>query len=472
MGNKVIAFESKFGKPEKFNSQFHLVKIYVAYAGMNRNFSIISKETFEKMIPSLYGVPIVGEWKGEDFGNHGGKIEISDEGVEFIDTTKPYGYIDSSSTVQWEKVIEDDGTERDYLTATGFLWTGRYPEALKVLDNKNNQSMEISVFSGDMSEEYPEYFEITDGEFSALCVLGEDVEPCFESAKVSQFNLDKDTFKAEFTQMVTELKKSIRFAEKEHFKGGEEVKKENFDEANEVEEVVENTEEPVEETTEPLEGEQSSAECEENKEVVEEEKFTKTFELSHDDIRAKLYGLLYEIEEQDDTWYYIDEVFDDYFIYSNYEKYFKQGYLNTDVDIAFEGERVQMFVEFLTAEEVETLKSMRKNYSLLEEEVKSLREFKAQKDQEAFEIKQAEERQAKIDHINTEYQNIANDVKEMFISKVDEYETTDDIDADLCVYIVKNKVSFSKIKQDKTNIKVNVEGQEINPVASPYGNLF
>ena len=141
MDEKIIAFESKFDKPKKFNSQFHMVKVYVAYAGKNRNGSIISKETFEKIKPSLYGVPIVGEWKGEDFGSHGGKIEISEDGVEYIDTTKPYGFVDSSADVQWEKVKEEDGTEREYLTTTAFLWTERYPEALRVLENKNNQSM-------------------------------------------------------------------------------------------------------------------------------------------------------------------------------------------------------------------------------------------------------------------------------------------------------------------------------------------
>ena len=76
--DKIITFESKFETPTKFNSQFHMVKVYIAYAGKNRNFSIISKETFEKMIPSLYGIPIVGEWKEEkeDFGTMVEKLKF------------------------------------------------------------------------------------------------------------------------------------------------------------------------------------------------------------------------------------------------------------------------------------------------------------------------------------------------------------------------------------------------------------
>ena len=37
-------------------------------------------------------------------------------------------------------------------------------------------------------------------EFSALCILGETVEGVSGQLKISQFNLDEDTFKQEFTQ--------------------------------------------------------------------------------------------------------------------------------------------------------------------------------------------------------------------------------------------------------------------------------
>lgn len=483
MKNKIVTFESKFGKPEKFNSQFHMVKVYIAYAGKNRNFSIISKETFEKMIPSLYGVPVVGEWKkeNEDFGSHGGKIEISEDGVEYIQTTKPYGFIDSSATIQWENVTEEDGTVNEYLTSTAFLWTGRYPEVLKVLENKTGQSMEINVFSGDYSEDDPEYFEILEGEFSGICLLGEDIEPCFEGAKVSQFNLDKDEFKSEFTQMVAELKKSLNFTTE----GGESVEKnkdkKEFEDVEETveeieeeivnEEIQNDTEENIDDTADTSEFTDENLEIEsteDNTETpTEEEKFTKVFELSHDDIRSKLYKQLIPFENEDDEWYWINEVYDDYFVYSSdyTSKYFKQNYIKTDVDVALEGERVELFVEYLTANEVEELKKMRKEYQ-------SLLDFKTEKEQEEFEAKQIELRQEKIDHINTEYTNIPNDVKELFISKVDEYETVEDIDSDICVYIVKNKVTFSKARKEQTTVKVNVEENTQNPVASPYGDLF
>lgn len=400
MQNKVISFSSKFGKPEKFNSQFHKVKLYVAYAGKNRNGSFISKETFEKIIPSLYGVPVVGEWKGEDFGSHGGKVEISEEGVEFIDTTKPYGYIDSSANVQWETITEESGETKEYLTTDAFLWTSRYPEALKVLDDKNNQSMEINVFDGKMLEEDEQYFEITDGEFSALCILGEEVEPCFESAKVSQFSLDKDKFKSEFNLMIKELKQSM-------FEGGESVEENKDKEVAETEdakeEVAKNAvEEVAEETT---------------KDAVED---VVKKDATEDDYKLKYEELLTS--------------------YDNLKS------------------------------EKETLQ---KEYSVLEIEVESLREFKSTKDKEEFDAEQEKLKQEKIDHINTEYANVSDEVREMFISEVDKYETIENIDTDICVYIVKNKLSFSNTKEAKqSSVKLGVEGNKEEFKASPYGDLF
>ena len=439
MENKIITFQSRFGKPEVFNSSFHKVKIYVAYAGKNRNMSIISKETFEKIIPSIYGIPIVGDYHDDSFHGHGGKVVIDDDGINYYDTTRAFGFIDSSAKVDWEMVTEEDGTENEYLTVDGFLWTEKYPESLKALDGNHNQSMELIVKDAKVSEEDENYFEILDAEFLALCILSPDVEPAFESAGISQFNLDKEEFKLEFTQMVAELKQSL--------KGGENVGEKN---------------------------KKGFAKGEtEEKEDTQLKNFIKTFELSHSDIRIKLYQLIAPIEEQDDTWYWISDVYDEYFIYSNDAKYYKQGYIKTDVDVALKGERVEVFAEYLTADELTELNKMRDTYASLVEKNKELEIFKEQKEKEEFEAKQEKIRQEKIDYINTEYEKIPDDVKELFISKVDEYETVEDLDADICVYIVKNKVVFSKTKDNKSpSVKLGLEKENNELKLSPYGNLF
>ena len=63
--NKVIRYESSLQSEGKLNSQFTKVKIYIAYAGYNRNRTHIDKPVFEKMIPTIFNIPIVGEWRKE-----------------------------------------------------------------------------------------------------------------------------------------------------------------------------------------------------------------------------------------------------------------------------------------------------------------------------------------------------------------------------------------------------------------------
>ena len=239
------------------------------------------------------------------------------------------------------------------------------------------------MYLKEIYSEEPEYFEILDGEFFCTLHLRRNVEGCFESAKVSQFNLDKDTFKSEFTQMVAELKQSLNFT----FEGGENLEDNKLFEEEEVVETEVLVEEEVP-TTEEVE----EPPVDTSDEEIVEEKFTKSFELSHDDIRSKLYTLLYKVEEDDDDYYYIQKVYDDYFIYGGWDEgsCYKQGYIKTDVDVAFEGERIEMFVEYLTAEELTELNNMRNNYSLILTENEELKEFRATKEKEEFEVKQEE----------------------------------------------------------------------------------
>lgn len=280
---------AKFSNITKFNSQFSKCNVAIAYHGDNRNYTSISKEVFEKAIPSLYGIPVVGEWKEEkdDFGGHGGKLEISDDGVKYIETTKPYGFIDSQAKVWWEEMTEEDGSVHEYLMTECFLWTGRYPEVTKVLEGKSNQSMEIMVKDGNEREDG--YFEITDFEFSALCILGSDVEPCFEGAGFRQFNLDKETFKEEFNLMVKELKQSL-------LEGGEmgvdeNMKKDEFENVEENKE-PENAEQELDNEIENQEEQNTENNTEKNEKEDFDEQFAEDEVVSIEDYKNLLQELM------------------------------------------------------------------------------------------------------------------------------------------------------------------------------------
>ena len=205
---KVLSFNSMVSDYEIVNPEFARVKVYVCYAGKNRNMSSIDEQVLEKMSQSIYGVPMVAEYDKEHncFKGHGGKIEITDEGIDFVETTVPYGFVDPKTPVFYEEVTELDGiTKHNYLCCYAYLWYKRYPEVESVLKNQDNkkigQSMEIQVDSYEIDEDG--YCVIKDGYFSALAMLG--VEPCFETASVtSKFSKDESDI---WEEMINSFKK-------------------------------------------------------------------------------------------------------------------------------------------------------------------------------------------------------------------------------------------------------------------------
>ena len=264
-------------------------EIKVLYTGLNRNRSFITKEVANKMAQSLPGTPIVGEFLTQDFGDHGEEDLVIDEnGLRFVKSTVPYGFIPTDAKIWWQNFLDCDGVEREYLLTEGYLWTGRYPETQRVISKGNGQSMELDRDSlvGEWTKsdnaEF-EYFNIDEAFFSALCILGEDVEPCFEGANIKRpgllYSLDKDDFKSQLSAFMLDLKDAL------NIQGGipmEDNKSLETPLAPEVEveevEVVEETTEIVEEVeVEAAETESADAEVEEfakddKKKKKEEEK--------------------------------------------------------------------------------------------------------------------------------------------------------------------------------------------------------
>lgn len=195
-------------------------EIKVLYWGKNRNRSYISKEVATKMANSLPNIPIVGEYLEQvnDFGDHAQETVIDSQGIRTIKRTVPYGVVPADTKIVWKTFLDDDGVEREYLVCQGYLWTGRYPECARVVEKGNGQSMELDVDSikGEWStidNDETEYFIVSDAVFSALCILGEDVEPCFEGSSVTApnilYSLNKDEFTTEMAQFMLNLKAAL-----------------------------------------------------------------------------------------------------------------------------------------------------------------------------------------------------------------------------------------------------------------------
>ena len=181
---------------QPYNPLISQCTIKVLYLGKNRNGSFIDKNTAIQMANSLPGTPIVGAWRKdiEDFGDHGHVITIEDGEVKFACKTVPYGFVAPDARVWFQKFTDTDDfgneTEREYMMTTGYLWTGQFEEVKKVVEEGQAQSMELDEehLDGHWANDAKsgmDFFIINDAVFSKLCILGDDVEPCFEGAAIT-----------------------------------------------------------------------------------------------------------------------------------------------------------------------------------------------------------------------------------------------------------------------------------------------
>lgn len=247
-------------QPLDINPLMSKCEIKVLYLGANRNNSFITKEVATEMGKTLRGAPIVGYYKDskEDFADHGDQMIFDDEGIHFNCLTKPYGFVAPDAQV-WFQDFEDkdsfgNNIIRTYLMTTGYLWTGQFPESSLAVDEGRPQSMQLdrNTLEGTWQTNLKtgiDFFIINDAIVSKLCILGDDVEPCFEGASVtapdvsSKFTLDND-FRHTLYSMMQDLKNALEGGQQMQDPKTIEVVEETKSPANEVVEenpVIENS---------------------------------------------------------------------------------------------------------------------------------------------------------------------------------------------------------------------------------------
>ena len=262
-----------------YNPLISQCTIKVLYLGQNRNHSYIDKNTAIQMANSLPGCPIVGAYREdvEDFGDHGHVIRIEDGEIKFSCKTRPYGFVAPDARVWFQKFsdVDDFGNEieREYMMTNGYLWTGQYKEAMSVIQEGKGQSMELDEETLDGkwatdSKSGIDFFIINDAIFSKLCILGDDVEPCFEGASITEIDNDF-TENADFARslytMMNELKTALAC------EGGLEMpEKEEFTESVAEDAVATEEFAAEEETTEPAVDHAAEETSDSSEEVSEE----------------------------------------------------------------------------------------------------------------------------------------------------------------------------------------------------------
>lgn len=400
-------------------------QIKVCYVGEepNRNKSVITKEAAIKMAQSLPGSPIVGFFNSEeqDFEEHNRSISINDGKFEIKDDTRPYGFVDLNAKVWFQKFLDDGVNEREYLVTEGYLWTGQYEEAKRIIEQGNNQSMELDKKNLNASwtkdsNGKPEFFIINEAIISKLCILGEDYEPCFEGASIAkvEFSLGDD-FKEELYSMIKQVSDLLNKIEE----GGEREMEKDFSlaEENAVEEVTETESLDFAEEVE----EAPQVEEAENEEKIEEEDKEDKSEPSNSDISTE--EEISSEEEKEDSEEVVEEE-----LPSEEEEVVSEE--PAEVEKTYNLEDISEYVE------------LSKNYIKLESEFSVLESERDELLAELNSLKEFKlgiERKEKEKMINETFYMLSDEEKADVKENIDKY-SLDDIEAKLSVICIRNKV--------------------------------
>ena len=422
-------------QPLDINPLMSSCEIKVLYVGENRNRSYITKEVATEMSKTLRGAPIVGYYRQdkEDFADHGEKVTIDDQGIKFECMTVPYGFVSPDAKVWFQKFedVDDLGNTvvREYLMTTGFLWTGQFPECKGAVEGDGKpHSMELdgNSLNGEWSKninEDMEFFIINDAVFSKLCILGEDVEPCFEGSSItapkvsSTFNLDDD-----FKQTLFSMMQDLKFA----LEGGQETM------------VLENTEKTLDKTNESVvtEFENVSEGQSENSDVTAQTEFEKKEDEKKEEAPAdnKESEVPAEKKKEDEEYKKCEK--------KDYEKKEeeKEAPAQTSAD------------EKKDEEKKEEKKFSLEEYSALEEKITSLQKEYAEletKYQALVAFKNEVEEEKKDALINSFYMLSDEDKKDVVENKA-QY-SLEDIEAKLSVICVRKKVNF-ELEDNTTDV--------------------
>lgn len=228
------------------NSALSKARLKIFYKGLNRNGSYIDDAQAERLLSTLPGTPVVGYFDADmgDFLGH-----------EAPEKSKPYGFVPEDMNFAWETNLDPDGVYRTYACVDLILWTGRYPVASTIVGKSHSMELNPETVQGEWVDDEDEgfYFKFTNAEFFGLCVLGDEVEPCFEGSCF--YDLHRQESCANELKELYSLYEQVKNDSDDNLKGGQNSMENETIEtvADEVVEEVSTEEVITEEVAEPAE---------------------------------------------------------------------------------------------------------------------------------------------------------------------------------------------------------------------------
>lgn len=408
----------------------------------NNNKSHIKTDVFKEKVKSLKDRPVMadivetGEFDGDgnpikDFSGHSMFYDENKE--KFVYMEIPVGHFVNPDDI---KVEYDEEYDRNFAIADVVIYE-EYTDACEILRRRQSVDCSVELVIRSMSwNNADKVLVLNDFYIQGCTLLGKNVKPGMSGSKVqlkdfaeqnnSIFSSIDEKTNEKLIETLDRINNTLSsLNENKKINNGEEVEpivngeinlnEENIEiienESENTEgEVIENSEsepevvktesedEPevveteTEDITENNEADETDNDSEDDSDVdggaetveteseveTKSEVFTISFSLSHEDIRRSLYTLLEPYNELNNDWYWICQVYDEYFIYQGIMgEYHGQKYSVEGDNVQFVGEPYALYAEFLTETERIKLEEMRSNYSALTEEL-----FKYKKNEE------------------------------------------------------------------------------------------
>ena len=516
-----------FDESDKNKDGLLPVHLQSCHTDLNVNGSNIDSSVMEAALPSFSNRPILGyihkvttdenpegQWEFYSHNMH------EDENGDVVYDEYPIGIIPESCNAQ---LVYDEEKKKTYCEVDGYIFE-EYSKAAEILQREEECSVSVELSIRELSYDAKQKFlNIEDFWFSGVTILGKtpqgnEVKPGMTGSniKLADFSSKNNSLFEDYESKMVELQARIENLETACFnkeqsssvhtltkEGGSEENMTKFEELlakynKTVEDVTfdyENlSDEELEakfaeafgednetdgensegnETSEPSnngEGESPSEPDGTDGEGQTFEKMTRTFEISHDDIRYALYNLLASYEDADNEWYYITGVYDSYFVYENWDggKIYGQKYTKDNDNVAFDGERYNLHKEYLTDSEYTEIQDMRSNYSSIVEELNTY------KSAEVFADKMTVfDDEAYSEYLDTdEFKTL---MSEESVNQYSKEELSEKADATLGKLVKKNKTfSFAGETPQKRHVNrvaFNAE-KETEDTYKPYGDLF
>lgn len=523
-----------FDESDKNKDGLLPVHLQSCHTDLNVNGSNIESSVMEAALPSFSNRPILGyihkvttdenpegQWEFYSHNMH------EDENGDVVYDEYPIGIIPESCNAQ---LVYDEEKKKTYCEVDGYIFE-EYSKAAEILQREEECSVSVELSIRELSYDAKQKFlNIEDFWFSGVTILGKtpqgnEVKPGMTGSniKLADFSSKNNSLFEDYESKMVELQARIENLETACFnkeqnssvrtlskEGGNKESMTKFEELlakynktvedvtfdyselsdeeleakfaevfgednntdgdnsgdNTANEPSNDNEGDGENTTEP----EGTTDGDNEGEGQNFENMTKTFEISHDDIRYALYNLLSSYEDADNEWYYITGVYDSYFVYESWDggKIYGQKYTKDNDNVSFNGERYNLHKEYLTDSEYTEIQDMRSNYSSVVEELNTY------KSAEVFADKMTVfDDEAYSEYLDTdEFKAL---MSEDSVNKYSKEELSDKADATLGKLVKKNK-TFSFVgetpqKKHVSRVAFNAE-KETEDTYKPYGDLF